>query len=352
MLLVTGSSAADGTSFSKTRALDAAPWITDGLHTPGTARLTGRSAFAAPGQHGLISQHLPAVRENVELVAKLELNTPAQYRFHPGTGAPDPTQPAVVEGQIADLAVYKNAAYLPSWSEPSCKRGGFFSVDISDPANPRQLAFVPALPETYHGEGMHVITFNGRDILAVNNEPCGVNGVGGFDLYDVTNPANPITLVQGEGDRSPDTPLGSGLGDTTQSPTAVPNSNHSIFLWENAGKLYVVTVDNTELHDVDIFDVTDQTAPEFIADVDLVGLADEQSFELIDNSANGDAIFHHDMVVKKIGNVQTMLVSYWDAGYVKLNVNDPANPVLIGDSDFGTRTRRRPADTGDELLAA
>ena len=116
MLLVTASSAvAHHPSAGKTRALDAAPWITDGLHTPGTARLTGRSAFsgaAAPGQHGAISQHLPAASENIELVSKLELNTPVQYRFDPTTGDPDPTEPPIVEGQIADLAVYKNAAYL------------------------------------------------------------------------------------------------------------------------------------------------------------------------------------------------------------------------------------------------
>ena len=80
-------------------------------------------------------------------------------------------------GQIADVSIYKNAAYLASWAEPSCKRGGFFSVDISDPENPKQLAFVPALPGTYHGEGTHTITLNTPsfqgDVLAVNNEPCG-----------------------------------------------------------------------------------------------------------------------------------------------------------------------------------
>ena len=32
------------------------------------------------------------------------------------------------------------------------------------------------------------------------------------------------------------------------------------------------------------------------------------------------------MVVKKIGNVQTMLVSYWDHGYVQMNANNPADP--------------------------
>ena len=73
----------DRSGVAKTRALDAARrgWP-DGLHTPGTARLTGRSAFssAAPDQHGFVSQHLPAVRENVELVGKLEMNTPAAFR--------------------------------------------------------------------------------------------------------------------------------------------------------------------------------------------------------------------------------------------------------------------------------
>jgi hypothetical protein len=328
--------------------------------------LLGRSSFSITGnvlagQHGPISSHLPAVRENVELISKLELNTPVQYRVDPDepgfdpadptTGTPDATQPPIVEGQIADVAIFQDSAFLASWSEPSCRRGGFFSVDISDEAAPRQLAFVPALPGTYHGEGMHVVKFNGRDILAVNNEPCAANGVGGFDLYDVTNPAHPITLVQGAGDKSPDTPADTGLGDTTQDPAAVPNSAHSVFLWTNANKLYAVIVDNTELHDVDIFDVTDPATPEFIADVDLVALADEQSFDLIDSSANGDSIFHHDMVVKKIGNVQTMLVSYWDAGYVKLNVNNPANPRFIGDSDFGAEDPlvddpRTPAEDG------
>ncbi len=94
-------------------------------------------------------------------------------------------------------------------------------------------------------------------------------------------------------------------------------------------------VDNTELHDVDIFDVTNPAAPAFIADIDLDALATEQNFDIWDSSESFE-FFHHDMVVKKIGNVQTMLVSYWDHGYVKVNVNNPANPILMGDSDFGT----------------
>ena len=299
-------------------------------------------------QHDGLDRHLPPTRENIDLVGKLEMNTPEAFRFAPGANpgdppVPDPSQPQVVEGQIADVGIFKNAAYLQSWSEATCKRGGFFSVDISDPANPKQLAFVPALADTYHGEGAQARTINttffSGDMLAVNNEPCGTNGVGGFDLYDVSDPANPKILVQGAGDQSPDEPPAGedevGFADTTQDPAEVPNSAHSIFIWQAGGNAYAVIVDNTELHDIDIFDITNPRAPKFIADVDLVALADAAGMDIIGNSANGDNIFLHDMVVKDIGGVQTMLVSYWDAGYLKLNVNDPANPVIMGDSDFG-----------------
>jgi hypothetical protein len=47
-------------------------------------------------------------------------------------------------------------------------------------------------------------------------------------------------------------------------------------------------------------------------------------------------VFLHDMVVKNIGGNWVMLLSYWDGGYVQLNVNDPVNPTLIGDTDYNT----------------
>ncbi len=276
---------------AKTRAIDAAPWITDGFGSSSAARLTGRSSFS--GQHGPSSQHLPAVRENIEVVGKLEMDTPNVYK----EGA---FQADVLEGQIADLAVYKNTAYLNSWSEPSCERGGFFSVDISNPAEPRQLAFAPAREDTYHGEGAHAITldtpaFKG-DILAVNNEACtvgqadDVQGVGGFELYDVSDPAHPPGSRTGH--------CGAGISrltrrptaraHTTQDPSQIPNSNHSAFAWQDGPKAYVVIVDNTELHDVDIFDITNPRAPKFIGDIDVFALAEEQGVDIVDNSANGD----------------------------------------------------------------
>lgn len=163
----------------------------------------------------------------------------------------------------------------------------------------------------------------------MNNERCAdVAAGGGFDLYDISNPRKPKVLVQGAGDSGPDD--GSLVGNERV------NSSHSAFMWQDDGKAYLVSVDNEELHDVDIFDISDPRKPKPVAEHDLVELFPQ----IVDAETTDNAIFHHDMVVKKINGVQTMLSSYWDAGYVTLNVEQPANPVYIGDS----------SQTGPDLL--
>jgi len=267
-------------------------------------------------QHGMPVGHLPSAREDVELVGKIE-----------------PTQAfgQIVEGQIADLTVHEGFAYLNSWDEPTCTKGGVYVVDIRDPASPREVGFIPARPVTYHGEGAQVFEFDTPsftgDVLAVNNETCTFQdatlGAGGFDLYDVSDPRNPQILVQGFGDRGPDD--GSLTGDAPEA-----NSAHNIRLWEHGGKVYAVSVDNLELHDVDIFDVTNPRAPLPVAEFDLI----ETFPQIADQLANGNLVLNHDDVVKTIGGRVIMMLSYWDAGYVKLDVTDPANPVYIGDTSF------------------
>jgi hypothetical protein len=290
---------------------DTAPFASEGALMGGAA-----DTLVSPGhQHGSEEGHLPPTRRNVEVVGKLE----PTRRFGD-----------VVPGQIADLAIYKKTAYLNSWAEETCTRGGVYIADIRDPRRPREIGFLPALAGNYHGEGAHVISVKTRafrgDLLAVNNELCDPNATrgGGFDLYDVSNPARPKFLTRGFGDFG-------GEGFMTGDGT-VANQYHSVFMWQDGdrGPVYLVGVDNEELHDVDIFDISDPRRPQPVDEFDLV-----ESFpEIVDESANGNQIFNHDMVVKEIDGVQTMLVSYWDAGYVTLNVDDPYNPEYIGDTSF------------------
>ena len=298
-----------------------------GLVSDNAKRPTVKTAFGfGARQHGDLFGHLPPTQQNVELVGKVNL-------IHPATGQP------VLDGQVADVAVHKGYAYLNSWDSTTCTGGGTFVVDIRNPAAPRQVSFIPAPAPYYHGEGAHVISvdtpqFKG-DLLAVNDETYGSNVTaecapedltgGGFDLYDVTDPANPKTLVQGAGDRSPE-------GSVVQDPAIAGNSYHSVFAWQDGPRAYLVASDNTELADVDIFDITDPRDPEFIRDLDLQTLP--QADEIVDESAHGNLILHHDVVVKRVGGTVRMLVSYWDAGYVQLDVDDPANPTFITDTDF------------------
>ena len=271
-------------------------------------------SLGSPGdQHGGTEGHLPATRKNVQLVAKL--SPTAQFGD-------------IVDGQIADLTVFGGYAYLNSWNEESCTRGGVYVVDIRNPRKPKEAGFIPALAGNYHGEGAHVIEaetpFFEGDLLAVNNEYCAdVPRGGGFDLYDVSDPKNPKVLVQGFGDFGAD-------DGTLTGPRTDANSSHSVFLWQQEEKVYAVAVDNVEQHDVDIFDVSDPRNPRPVAEHDL----DEMFPQIVDQSAFGDNIFLHDMVVKEIDDVPTMLASYWDAGYVKLDVSDPANPGYLGDTSY------------------
>jgi Big-like domain-containing protein/hemolysin type calcium-binding protein/LVIVD repeat-containing protein len=277
------------------------------------------------GQHGSDTGHLPPVVKNMTLVSKLS----PQLRG------------AIEEGQIADVSVYKGFAYLNSgWDEKSCKDGdgGTYVIDIRDPANPKEVGFLPALPLNYHGEGAHVITINtpqfSGDVLAVSNEQCTNSSPdkgGGFDLWNVTNPAaatrfNPPDPTLSWGDFGPEGQLTRGPGDDDFA-----SSTHSVFMWDAGNSAYIVIVDNDEDHDVDIFDISNPASPQPVREYDLV--AETPAWT---ETPNGDTPFHHDMVVKQIGGRQVLLASYWDAGYIQMDVTDPANATYMSDTDFTT----------------
>jgi hypothetical protein len=256
--------------------------------------------------HGGPGGHLPGTQANVDLVAKLRVSN-------------------VRPGWVADVATYRDTAFLAGWapmcSEAANQRGGFWSISIRNPRQPQEVAFVPAPADTYLTEGMHALrlttpTFTG-DVLAVSNELCTAAGQGGMSLYDVTNPAAPVPLVIGAGDTD----------DT--APRA--HSSHSIFAWDTGPKAYAVLADNEDFTDgdVDIFDITDPRNPLKIRETGLDDWPEAQ-----DNLAFGEQTFIHDVVVRRAEGKWLMLISYWDAGYVILDVTNPAAPVYLRDSDF------------------
>jgi hypothetical protein len=287
--------------------------------------VSGAAVADPDGQHGTDEGHLLGSGEwgKVQLEAVLDL-----------TDTPD---------LIADVTVSPdgNTAYLANWGEPDCAGpetggqnspdAGAYIVDISgidteEEFTPELIGFIPSHQDTRPGEGMQVIElttdyFTG-DVLVMNNELCGKNGKGGITLYDVTDPSNPKKLSSNFGDRSP--------GDRDS------HEIHSVFAWDTGENAYVVVTDNEEFPDVDIFDITKPNRPVLVAEYDLNAFdVDQPDLGLTDS-------FLHDMVVKQFGDRWIMLLSYWDGGYVLLDVTDPANAEFIGDTEF--------ADVDPELL--
>ncbi len=272
-------------------------------------------------QHGDTTGHLEASNSgNIDVVSKLKLKN-------------------VVPEKIADVGVHGNYAYLAAWGVVTCKYNGVHVVDIADVANPKEVAFIGAKHGSYPGEGIQALSigtpkFNG-DILVSNNEKCDDNaGFGGINLYDVTNPEAP-------------TPLAEGVGDFTVNGQGkkAANETHSVFAWDAGDRAYAVMVDNEEGKDVDIVDITDPKKPFLTAEYDL-----DETFPHIKQAApsNLEEVFLHDMVVKEFAGRQVMLLSYWDAGYVKVDVTDVKNPLYLGDTDFAM-TDPEAAESGYQV---
>ena len=271
----------------------------------------GGSATVDDGhQHGPSSGHLPPTQSNVEVIGKQQLTSKAD--------------------RVSDVGVLGDYAYVGQWfaglPSPQC-RGGTYVVDISDPSDPEKVGFLRSHQDTYVTEGVQALSvdtpdFTG-DILVLSNETCGTRGIGGLTIWDVTDPLNPVLLSDHGGDYTD----GHFTDPTNVDPVA--HDSHSAMAWQAGDNAYVIAIDNDEdPNDLDFFDITDPTDPVLIAET---GIGDWPSVNV---NAFGNFPTSHDFDVRFIGGDWLAMVSYWDAGWVLLNVDDPSNPVLVDDYDY------------------
>lgn len=259
-------------------------------------------------QHGGDGGHLDANSKDVTLVGKARVNNAR-------TGA------------VSDVGVLGNYAYLGAFNSEPCE-GGVYVMDISDLSKPRQVGFIAASRGSFVGEGIHPINlstpaFSG-DVLAYSNELCtnatAPPAVGGATLVDVSDPLHPVVLANGFGAVEPQV--------TTRARTA-----HSTFMWQTGAgpsrKAYIVLPDSRTPM-LPIFDITDPRHPVQVIDINVA----EMFSQILQPGVDLDTVFFHDVVVRKHGDRQVMLLSMWDAGYMALDVTDPAHPSYIADTDF------------------
>ena len=281
-------------------------------------------------QHGGAAGHLPEVSEGVRLVGKAEVTNPS------GDGN---------EGRVADVSAFGNYAFLTAFREPTCEQAGAHVIDISDPEDPSEVtsAFMPTTEFNYAGEGSQTLrlknSFFDGVLFIHQNETCpgapaptAPQTRGGINIWDVTDATDPELLVK-------------HAGDNIGGIDAQANQTHSAFAWTNTftNRTFVVLVDDEELTDVDILDITDPRNPVLINDT--LNL-DDPPFNVGQASpSNLTSVFSHDMVVKRIGERYVMSMSYWDGGYVLLDVTNPTagNVTLIAESDYAALDEERLA---------
>jgi len=289
----------------------------------GSEMFPGEGVAGDDHQHGGTGGHLPPVNRNVELVGKAKVTNPS------GAG---------LEGRVADVTAYGNYAYLTAFRSPTCEQAGVHVMDIHDPAHPAELtdAFIPTSVGSFAGEGIQVVhldtpAFTG-DLLLHQNETCPAgpppaspDKLGGISMWNVSDPTDPQPVALHQGDFT------NPAGGTDPAP----NQTHSMWAWHNEfnNRWYVVLVDDEEETDTDILDITDPYHPVLVNDTldldALFGVGQAQPAHL-------RSIFSHDMYVKKIGQRYVMNMSYWDGGYVLLDVTDPrpGKVTLIAESDY------------------
>jgi len=272
----------------------------------------------AHDQHGPSSDHLPGDVENVDLVGKLKLTNQV--------------------GDISDVSALATTAdgtlyaYLGDWGA-KCQSGGVHVVDVSDPANPVKVGFLNAGGTGYQTEGiqaLHIDTdaYTG-DILVVSNEWCLAKSnpklnPGGITIYDINDPTNPVTLVN-------------DFGDFDLHGNRA-NEAHSVIAWDTGdGDAYAAAIDNEEVEDVDLFEITDPSNPELIFETELPG---------VNVNAHGNLKTSHDFDVLQFPDGSWhLMVSDWDAGWIDVDVTDPSAPTIVGDFDYAACDQVNPIPT-------
>ncbi len=234
------------------------------------------------------------------------------------------------QGAFGDVAGFENLAFVGKWGG-LCSGAGVDIIDISRPEAPVFLSNTSDHPNTAM-EDVQAMRIGSRDVLAIGLQSCGnleATGRRGLELVDITDPRNPETLALFDLD-----PVGRAGGvhefDLTQTPggrplalLAVPELEESTV--EPSGK--------NGKGDLIILDISDPAKPTLLAEW---GILDEPSLgpdyaERV--RQGGDARYYLHSVRASADGARAYL-SYWDAGVIILDINDPAKPVLIGRTDY------------------
>jgi hypothetical protein len=247
-----------------------------------------------------------------------------------------------IRGFNADVWKYKNYAYVGHWGFadwatgnsrfcPSPPNSGVAVIDVSNPSNPRRVATLQN-PVGTSAEDVVVFTeesgpYSGRDIAAAGIQWCGggrydENAIHGLMLWDVTDPTKPKELgfydsgccTRGvhEFEVEHRADLGKTFAYATVPAGSYPDAVTPSGLRDAAGK-----------GDFRLIDITNPEAPVEVS----TWKVQQAGGPFAAQGCDPDGNYGHGAEPSADG--KSVFLSYWDSGFIKLDVTNPANPVFV-----------------------
>jgi hypothetical protein len=252
-----------------------------------------------------------------------------------------------VRGFNADVWKYENYAYVGHWGFadwatgndrfcPSPPDNGVAVVDVSDPAHPTRVATLQNPPGT-SAEDVVVYTAGygplaGHDIAASGIQWCGggrhdPDAVHGLMLWDVTDATHPVELgfydsgccTRGvhEFEVASRADLGRTFAYATVPAGSYPDPENANGLRDAAGK-----------GDFRLIDITDPRTPFEVS----TWKVQQAGGPFAAQGCDPDGNYGHGAEPSADGRL--VFLSYWDSGYIRLDLTDPAHPVYTGRAAF------------------
>jgi uncharacterized repeat protein (TIGR01451 family) len=243
----------------------------------------------------------------------------------------------ILPGATTDVWALGDYAYVGTFNFP-CSDGtgqdgsGVRIWDVTDPTAPVEIDPIPS-PAGSRANDVKVASMGSGDILVHSNERCAIGGPGGFEVWDVDDPENPMPLAHVG-------PINE-LNQITASWFGGDVGVHNLWLFTQGNQDYVAVVAESVFDNFRIYDITDPANPVFVSAwgaeeifdpgvgevfTDTVRVQDAVDW-LDDGFGNSRNRFLHDVTVSADGN--SAHLSNWDAGFVLLDISDPANPQLV-----------------------
>ena len=245
-----------------------------------------------------------------------------------------------------DVWAHDGYAYTGTFNSPCGGQsgGGIWVWDVSNKNKADFVTVIPS-PAGSRSNDVKVAEMNSGDVLVHTNERCAASGVGGFEIYNVDDPADPVFQAHVQIDELAQiTPFFFASGALEDV------GSHNLFLFTQGENDYVAAQAEGIFDGFRIYDITDPANPSLVSGwgaeevfdpgVGDLTLADDPTGARTLNSvlwmlgitpfsgfgASQNRLLH-DFTISEDGT--KAYLAHWDAGLILLDISDVANPQVV-----------------------